>query len=176
MVDLFLVYKFIRQLTKSFVNWDAYKEGIIDKDGKILIKRKDLKTQKEKSAFGVLELMILNIKNLLAKLPGNGKLGSYSAALWLIREWNHFSDDTLLTEDITDDQIHRSVAKFNRCYTHYIIEAENVNDYFKLNEKKINEEPTVSAGSGNIAGIGVGPDGEPPKPKKKLKDVMRRNK
>jgi hypothetical protein len=61
MVDLFLVYKFIRQLTKSFVNWDAYKEGIIDKDGKILIKRKDLKTQKEKSAFGVLELMILNI-------------------------------------------------------------------------------------------------------------------
>ena len=177
MVDLFLVYRFIRQLTKSFVDWDAYKEGIIDKDGNILTKRKNLKTQKERKAFGIFDIMVLNLKKLLAKIPGgSSKLASYAAALWLIREWNHFGDGTLLTEDVTDEQIDESISIFNSRYTHYITEAENVNDYFQLNEKKINEEPTVSAGSGNIAGIGVGPDGEPPKPKKKLKDMMRRNK
>lgn len=33
----------------------------------------------------------------------------------------------------------------------------------------VEEAPTNSAGAGNVAGIGVGPDGEPPKKTKKKK-------
>jgi len=39
-VDLFLVYQFIRRLATPFIKWDAFKEGVIDKDGKVLIKKK----------------------------------------------------------------------------------------------------------------------------------------
>ena len=40
-VDLFLVYSFIRKLVTPFEKWDAYEEGIIDEKGTILISRKD---------------------------------------------------------------------------------------------------------------------------------------
>lgn len=170
MVDLFLVYKFIRQLVTPFIKWDAFKLGIIDKDGNILIKRRDFRERKQKQAFGVLQLMILNIKKLLGKLPaGQTQLASYAAALWLIREYNEFSDGTLLTEDVSDDIIEQSATNFINRYGNYITSGVDVNSYLDLNE-----EPTVNAGGGAIAGIGVGDDGEPPKPKKKLKDMMRR--
>ena len=39
-VDLFLVYQFIRRLATPFNKWDAYKEGVIDDKGNILIKKK----------------------------------------------------------------------------------------------------------------------------------------
>ena len=162
MVDLFLVYKFIRKLVTSFKDWPAFKEGIIDKDGNILIKRKEFTDRKQKDAFGVFDLMILNIKKLLGKLPGGTtKLASYASALWLIREWNHFSSDSLLTENVSDDIIEESVANFINRYGYYITSGVDVNNYFQINEKKIVEEPTVSAGSGAVAGIGVGDDGEP---------------
>ena len=170
MIDLFLVYKFIRKLVTAFEDWEAFKLGIIDEKGNILIKRRDLKSREEKEAFGVWDLMILKLKKLLAKVPGgSSKIGTYAAALWLIREWNHFGDETLLTEDVSDDIIEQSTANFIDRYGHYITSGGNVNSY-------LNEEPTVNAGGGQIAGIGVGDDGEPPMPKKKkkLKDIMRR--
>ena len=40
-VDLFLVYQFIRRLATPFNKWKAYELGIIDDEGKVLIKRKD---------------------------------------------------------------------------------------------------------------------------------------
>jgi hypothetical protein len=183
MIDLFLVYKFIRRLAEPFIKWDAFKEGIIDKNGNILISRKKLKTRKQKDAFGVFDLMILNLKKLLSKVPGGqSKLASYASALWLIREWNHFTNGTLLTEEVTDKQIEESVTIFNNRYGNYITDQKNVNSFFDLNEKKyIEEEPVVNnVGSGNIAG--VDPDGEPvftkiqqhKYRKKNLKDLMSR--
>ena len=41
----------------------------------------------------------------------------------------------------------------------------------KKKKEKKEEAPTMSAGSGAIAGIGVGPQGEPPMPKKKKKKI-----
>ncbi len=67
MIDLFLIYQFIRRLATPFKDWEAYKLGIIDENGKILKKRKDLLTVKERQAFGVFDLMILNLKNYLQR-------------------------------------------------------------------------------------------------------------
>ena len=36
-VDIFMVYQFLKRLAMPFTRWDAYKQGVIDKDGNILI-------------------------------------------------------------------------------------------------------------------------------------------
>lgn len=140
-LDLYLVYSFIKRLTKPFYEWPAYKLGIIDEDGTVLRKRNTLRTAEEKDAFGIFDLMILNIKKTLAKLPGGAtKIASYAAALYLIKEWKHFSSESILTEDISDFDIEKHVNNFLEMY--------------------ITED--VAVGSGAIAGLGVGPQGEPP--------------
>ena len=185
-VDLFLVYKFIRRLATPFKEWDAYDLGIIDSKGKILKSRKSLKTKKEKNAFGVFDLMVLNLKKTLAKAPGgSSKLASYAAALYLIKEWNHFSTDSLLIEDITDKQIQESVELFVSDKSDYILNESYVNQKsgslnelfdkpysFKKTKNKVmgregdeveyfpnnlikEEAPTVSVSNGAIAGLDI---------------------
>ena len=155
-VDLFLVYQFLRRLTTPFVEWDAYKYGVIDKDGNILKDKNQRKTQDEKDSLKTYDIMILNLKRLLAKVPGgSSKVASYAAALWLIREWNHFSEDSLITEDLNESDITESLDLFLETYFYYTNLIEGVN-------KKVMEDGIgMSAGSGAIAGIGIGTQGEP---------------
>ena len=61
-VDLFLVYNFIRKLVTPFEKWEANKLGIIDDKGNILIKRKAFTKRAQRQAFGIFDLMILNLK------------------------------------------------------------------------------------------------------------------
>ena len=125
-VDLFLVYQFIRRLATPFEKWEAYKTGVIDEKGKILIKKKD-RTDAQKKSWQIFDVMIANLKKLLAKVPGgSSRLASYVAALYLIREWNHFTDGTLLTEDVNEDDLEESLSVFNDLYVNYITEETNV--------------------------------------------------
>jgi len=166
MVDLFLVYSFIRRLSTPFDEWTAYDLGIIDADGKILIKRKDLRRQEERKAFGVFDLMVLNLKKLLEKVPGGKtRLASYAAALFLLREWNHFTENSLLNESVSDAQLLKSLDFFileHNSIIHMLDNDDNsinedLNTFF---EQRFKEEG-MTAGSGAIAGIGVGAQGEP---------------
>lgn len=181
LVDLYLVYSFIRRLATPFKEWEAYKLGIIDERGNVLRKRKTLKLSKERKAFGVFDVMILNLKKLLEKVPGGkSRIASYAAALYLIREWNHFSENSLLTEDITDKQLEESIDLFYDRYVNYNILSENVNQKSELNElfsDRFSEEaPTMNAGSGNIAGLGVGDQGEPGLTPAQMKRYKKKNK
>ncbi len=160
MVDLFLIYQFIRRLVTPFDEWDAYKLGIIDERGNVLKKRKELRRQEERRAFGVFDVLVLNLKKLLERLPaGQTRIASYAAALWLIREHNAFTSDSLLTEDLDDNYIEESVNLFFNGYTDYNTLSENVNiksrsldDLFE--EKFVDEDaPTVSVGAGAVAGL-----------------------
>lgn len=208
-VDLFLVYQFIRRLATPFEKWDAYKEGIIDKNGKVLIKSKNFTTKKQRAAWRIFDRMIANLKKLLAKVPGgSSKLASYAAALFLIKEYKAFTDESMLNEDITDEKLDESIQLFSSRYNHYTTLAENVNrkneafgrarfrqqlakrgmdvdkihtqnvkdadaakkrqqaasadlksfrKKYKINTKpEIQEEPTNSVSSGNIAGMDGG--------------------
>lgn len=152
-VDLFLVYSFIKRLATPFNEWPAYKLGIIDTDGNQLKKRKDLTTMAERDAFGIYDVMILKLKKLLAKVPGGqSRIGSYAAALWLIKESKNFEDST---DYITEDLLEASLNP----YMDYTKESLDVNRKFEI---MFEDGVAVnSAGSGAIAGIGVGPDGEP---------------
>lgn len=141
-VDLYMVYSFIRKITTPFDKWEAHKTGVIDQNGNILIKKAS-RSPVQKSSFNVRDLMMLKLKKLLNTIPGGAsKIGTYFAALWLIREWNEFSNDSMLTEDISEYNINQSLLLFSEAYSNYI-----------------NEETAV--GGGNIAGLGIGVQGEP---------------
>ena len=90
-VDLFVTYRFLKLLTTPFDKTDAFKFGIIDKDGN-RIKNKDgsvevLRTPDEKGAYTILHKLIFNIKKLFAKVPGlRTKVGTYAAALFLLKD------------------------------------------------------------------------------------------
>ena len=86
-VDFFVAYKFIKILTQDFKDTDAFKLGIIDKNGKILKKRKQLKTGEEKKAYTIIHTLVWNLKKLMMKVPGlKSKLGGYATALFLLKE------------------------------------------------------------------------------------------
>jgi hypothetical protein len=84
-IDLLITYRIIKLLVTPFEKQEAYKYGIIDKDGKVLRKTKDLKTAKEKDAYTILHRFVFNLKRLINIIPGGkSKLGTYAAALGLL--------------------------------------------------------------------------------------------
>mgnify|MGYP003638915731 CR=1 FL=1 len=69
-VDLFLVFNFIKRLVTPFTKWEAYKEGIIDEKGNILIKRKDFVKNSQKLTFRFqIETFLVQLLNLLQQIP-----------------------------------------------------------------------------------------------------------
>ena len=84
-IDLLITYRVIKMLVTPFEKTDAYKYGIIDKNGKVLRKAKTLKTAKEKEAYTLLHRFVFNLKRLINVVPGGKtKLGTYAAALGLL--------------------------------------------------------------------------------------------
>ena len=97
-IDLFVTYRFIKLLVTPFEKTDAFKLGIIDKDGNRVIppkpkigpwdkRPKPLSTSEERNSYTVLHKLVFNIKKLFAKVPGlRTKLGTYAAALFLLKD------------------------------------------------------------------------------------------
>ena len=84
--DLGYTFRFIRMMVMDWKDWDAYKLGIIDENGK-RIKKVRLDNEEKKSAYTPFIRLAANIKRLVAKIPGGGsKLGSFASALYLIKE------------------------------------------------------------------------------------------
>lgn len=162
-IDLFLLYQFIKKLATPFNEWEAYDLGVIDEKGNILKDAKERrKSIKEREAFGKFDLLVLKLKKLLEKIPGGQtRLGSYAAALWLIKEHQEKGTDTLTEDSLTQ---YMNLA-----------ESMGINERF---EKEFGEEIANAVGRGGIAGIGFGPDGEPgvtPKQMKRYKDKNKKN-
>jgi hypothetical protein len=170
-VDLFLVYQFIKRLATPFSEWKAYELGIIDERGNILKKRKELTTIEERKAWGKFDVMVSKLKRLLEKVPGGqSRLASYAAALWLIKENEELKErgDTL-----TEDEMLNKLKGYM-----LFVEYSKRDDVNTLFESKFSEDsaPVNSAGSGNFAGIGVGPDGEPGLTPAQMKRYKKKNK
>jgi len=102
-VDLVITYRVVKLLVTPFNKQEAFKYGIIDKDGKVLRKYKTLERIDERKAYTILHRLVFNIKRLLEKLPGGkSRLASYAAALFLIKEHvneYHDSDGKLIEKE-----------------------------------------------------------------------------
>lgn len=87
-IDLALSYKFLKNLVTPFEKWPAYKLGIIDKEGNIIKPRRERLTQQEKDALGYFDVITLNLRKLLGKLPGGkSAIATYAAAYLLLKEY-----------------------------------------------------------------------------------------
>ena len=96
-VDTYVAFQFIKILSTPFEDTDAYKLGIIDKNGKVLKKRVDLKKSDEKRAYTIFHTIGFNIKKIFNKVPGlKSRLGSFAAALFLLKEQTQMSDEQFL--------------------------------------------------------------------------------
>ena len=138
LVDSYLVYQLVSRLITPFEKWEAYKLGIIDKDGNVIKKRATL-TPQEQDAWGFFDTLVANIKKMIGKLPGGKtRLANFAAAVFLMKEHSKYSEDQidLLVE---------------ACEKHLVSLSEDAGAVAVNN-----------VGQGNIAGVGVGPNGEPP--------------
>jgi len=84
LVDTLITYRVIKLLVTPFERQEAFKQGIIDKDGKVLKKNKELKTENEKKAYTYLHRFVFNLKRILKKVGLGSKLGSFAVALALL--------------------------------------------------------------------------------------------
>ena len=154
-VDLYLVYEFVKRLSTPFNETKAFKLGLIDDKGKRL---KKASSKDEKNAMTYYDRLIFNLKRLLAKLPGGeSKFVTFAAALFLLKENDKPKDKR--RQYITESDFH----EFKR---------ENI----KLIENLLltEEMPANNVGGGNIAGTGDGED--PPMRKRVIDRYKRKNK
>lgn len=143
-IDIFALYQFLRRLATPFESWEAYKTGVIDKDGEVIIKKGD-RTMEQDGSWGYFDRLVANLKKLLAKVPGGKtRLASYAAALLLLRESEGLDIDDM---DLLQEKL-----------DYYMTEAEML----------IEEAPGNAVGGGHIAGVGIGPQGEPGLNKKQI--------
>ena len=92
-IDLFVTYRFLKLLTTPFEKQDAFKLGVIDKDGNRIRQQKstrpavELSTTELKNSYTILHILVFNIKKIFAKVPGlRTKVGTYAAALFLLKD------------------------------------------------------------------------------------------
>ena len=158
-VDLFLVYQFLRRLATPFKKWPAYQSGVINDVGEVIVKPKE-RDQKQNQSFKIFDLMILKLKRLLGKIPGGKtRIASYAAALYLIKESKlNKTEEQILAEDT------------NELYLGYLHEFKKL-QYAEMLE----DAPTNSAGSGAIAGMGIGGANDLKVSKKAANKYKRRN-
>ena len=79
-IDALVAYRVLKLLVTPFKKTEAFKLGIIDEKGKVLIKSKDIRDSKQRNAYTLLIRFVFNLKRMLGKLGIRGPLGSAAAA------------------------------------------------------------------------------------------------
>ena len=169
-IDLFVTYRFLRLLTTPFKKTDAFKYGIIDKDGNRIKKPKstkpavELATSELKNSYTILHKLVFNIKKLFAKVPGlRTKVGTYAAALFLLKDTfkEHVEDPDMFEKEFIkflkengvelDSEISEDVIGFG--------EVLPKGEYVLINDILNKEEEELTAKKGDKV---IAYDDEPP--------------
>ena len=148
-----VLYKLISRMIKPIKKTKAYELGIVDEKGKILRKRKTLKTKEEKDALTRLDIFVFNLKRVLGPL-GRSKLANIVGAMYLLKEQDNL--------EILEGEENRYVLIESR-YSDFV-ESLNKEDYLFI------EEISNVVGTGeHMAGLTGEPPVDPKKKKKKKK-------
>ena len=106
LINSYMVYQFVRRLVTPFTQMPAFHLGIIDENGDFL-KDVNTLTDEEKATVSLFDILVINLKRLLGKLPGGRtRLASFAAALYLLRQHNKVNESNIdkllnnLEEDI----------------------------------------------------------------------------
>ena len=122
--DIAYTFRFIRMMVMDWKDWDAYKQGIIDENGK-RNRNVKLDTDEKKSSYTPFIRLAANIKRLVAKIPGGGsRLGSFASALFLIKEKYNLKEKNL--KDICE-----------KCDIEILDFLNEKNEWFLLQDKQL---------------------------------------
>lgn len=141
-VDNLITFRILRLLTTPFEKTDAFRLGIIDKDGNELKPISQLNTFAERDAYSYLHRLVFRLKKIINKVPVDNKTFLSFAAAWaLIKEDVEYDDDILeeLFYMAHEDPEAIKLAE----------ELENKTMTFK----QFVEE--MGVGGGGVAGIGI---------------------
>lgn len=87
LTDFAYALRIVTLLCTPWKEQAAYKQGIIDDEGNLLKRSRDLKTSEEKDAFTYLHRMVFNMKRALEKVPfGKTWTAAATASLILLKE------------------------------------------------------------------------------------------
>lgn len=156
-IDNLIALKVLYMLVKPFDQTEAFKLGVIDKDGKLLVKQKD-QTQQQKDAYNYLDRLVFNLKRLIAKLPGGkSMLASFVAALYLIKE------DSRYTAKELEDRFNEVLNKITEQEITLVEETLILEEFLEM----YTEDGAVAAVPTNATGPAVSTDVPTIRPKKK---------
>ena len=82
-IDLIITYRVVKMLVTPFNKFKAYDLGIIDADGKVLRKFKEVKGS-ERKHYTMLHRFVFNLKRILKRVGLGSRLGSFAVALALL--------------------------------------------------------------------------------------------
>jgi len=112
-LNTYMTYVFIKKLTTPFEDWPAFSLGLIDKNGKVLKARRNM-TDDERADFPLFDLMVLNLKKLIAKLPaGDNRIATFGAALFLLKDGIKLREDEI-----------KSLIRYDLILEKYMAEAK----------------------------------------------------
>lgn len=108
-VDTIIIFRILKKLVTPFNKTAAFKAGVIDKNGKVLIRPGD-RTADQKKTITLLDRMVFNLKRLLGKVPGGKtQFASYVAALALLKDHvetqTNSETSTLLMEKLQEHDL-----------------------------------------------------------------------
>jgi len=150
-VDLFVVYRFLKLLVTPWQKQEAYKLGIIDKDGKALKKARDLGKESEKAAFTLLHRLVFNLKRIMNKIPGvRTQLGTYATALFLLKE--HYNLDNIPEGEINKFLMENKMVSFDNNISEEVMGFGNMlpmGDY-TLKDQVTADDDEIDAQPGDI--------------------------
>ena len=158
--DLVYTFRFLKLLVTKFEDTDAFRVGIIDKDGN---RNKDynLSTVQGRDDYAnyytPFHRLVYNIKKLMAKVPGgSSSIASYAAALYLLKEKYGISESKIEQGikqagfDVTDFMLEQSQwfvlgdgrlspgsyrLKTSKVVNSTFEEIVNPKDYIRVSEK-----------------------------------------
>jgi hypothetical protein len=83
-IDMLITYRVVKLLITPWEKQEAFKQGIIDKKGKVLRPNKTLQASKDKKAYTYLHRFVFNMKRLFGKVGLGSRFGSFFAALAMV--------------------------------------------------------------------------------------------
>jgi hypothetical protein len=104
-VNNLIALQIIRSLVTPFTETDAFKQGVINEKGDLLVKSSSMSVE-QKKAYGLYERLIFKVKRIIERV-GPGRLASYAAAFYLIKESITKKEDNIesLEELINNNEV-----------------------------------------------------------------------
>jgi len=150
-VDLFVTYRFLKLLVTPWNKQEAFKLGIIDKNGKALKRARDLGKEEERASFTLLHRLVFNCKRIMSKIPFiRSQLGTYAAALFLLKE--HYKIENLPEAEITKYLLENKLIDLNDKISEEVIGFGNMLPMgeYKLKDQVTADDDEVDAQPGDV--------------------------